>query len=159
MLRPAGSMTREYIVLAALLLAAGLSSLTPARGARPQPFSAIDRRITLLEAKEILQSKQIWTLYARLQPEALKALEDVHGHLVRDQEQEERVRVLTAEVQSLSQRVASLELLLRGSIPEGNLIPVAPTVQEPAPPPKPKPSAKNKKRKRRAAPRAIARAP
>ena len=131
-------------MFALLLLAAGMSVATP-RHARALP-RALDQRVALLEAKEILQSQQLWVVQARLTPEALKALDDVQLHLLRDAEQEDRVRALTAEVSSLSQRLASLELFIQGRIPEGNMIPVAPQVTTPAP--KAKPLAKKRKTKR-----------
>jgi hypothetical protein len=113
-----------------LLLAAGMSVVPQqqrARLARTLPRT-VDQRVALLEAKEILQSQQIWALQSRMPPEALKALEDVQLHLARDQEQDDRVRVLTAEVQMLSQRLATLELMVRGgALPESTVIPVAPT--------------------------------
>ena len=140
-------------MFALLLVAAGMSVATP-RHARPLP-RVLDQRVALLEAKEILQSQQIWGLQARLTPEALKALDDVQIHLLRDAEQEDRVRALTAEVGSLSQRLATLELLLQGRIPEGNLIPVAP--QTPAPAEKAKPVAKRRKpQKQKRARKAVA---
>jgi hypothetical protein len=134
-----------------LLLAAGMSVATP-RHARPLP-RALDQRVALLEAKEILQSQQIWGVQARLTPEALKALDDVQIHLLRDAEQDDRVRALTAELTSLSQRLATLELLLSGRIPEGNMIPVAP--QTPAPQ-KAKPVAKKRKHPRKRTRKAVA---
>ena len=129
-------------MLAQLLLAAGMTVAPQQqrpRTARPLPRS-IDQRVALLEAKGILMSQQLWAMQARLPPEALKALEDVQLHLARDQEQEDRVRALTAELQLLSQRLATLELLLRGgSLLESSVIPVAP-------PPQPKAKKKGKKR-------------
>jgi hypothetical protein len=131
-------------MLALLLLAAGMSVAAP-RTARQYPRS-VDQRVALLEAKELLQSQQLWSLQARLPPDALRALEDVQLHLARDQEQDERVRALTAEVQMLSQRLASLEMMLRGSLPEGTVIPVAPTQTVVAQPIKISPKKKAKKR-------------
>ena len=120
-------------MLGLLLLAAGLS-IAPAQRPRVkrQIPHTLDQRVALLEAKEILQSQQLWSVQSRWSPEALKSLEDVSLHLARDQEQDERVRMLTAEVQSMSQRLASLELLLRGGVPvESAMIPVAPGGAEP----------------------------
>ena len=120
-------------MLAILLLAAGLS-VAPAQRPRVkrQLPHTLDQRVALLEAKEILQSQQLWSVQSRWSPEALKSLDDVSLHLARDQEQDERVRVLTAEVQAMSQRLASLELLLRGGVPsESTMIPVAPEPKAP----------------------------
>ena len=134
--------SHEVRMLAMLLLAAGMSVAPQQQRARTARFlpRGLDQRVALLEAKELLQSQQLWSMQARLPPEALKALEDVQLHLARDQEQEDRVRALNAEVQMLSQRLATLELLLRGgALPESTVIPVAPQ------PPKPE----MKKRKKR----------
>ena len=129
-------------MLAILLLAAGLS-VAPAQRPRMkrQVPHTLDQRVALLEAKEILQSQQLWSVQSRWSPEALRSLDDVSLHLARDQEQDERVRVLTAEVQAMSQRLASLELVLRGGVPgeASTMIPVAPE-------PKAKGKKKNKKR-------------
>ena len=118
-------------MLAFLLFAAALSVAPTQRPrVRRQTPRTVDQRVALLEAKEILQGQQLWSVQARLQPEALRALEDVQLHLARDAEQEDRVRILTAEVQSLSQRLASLELILRGGQqPESTVIPVAPAAE------------------------------
>lgn len=132
----------EVTMFALLLLAAGMSVGTP-RSLRATP--RLDQRVALLEAKEILQSHQLWGLQAHLSADALKALDDVQLHLLKDAEQEDRVRALTAEVTSLSQRMATLELLLQGRLPEGNMIPVAPQLQTPV---KKKPVAKKAKRNR-----------
>jgi len=120
-------------MLAKLLLAAGVSVASPlqrARSPRPPPRT-VDQRVALLEAKDILMSQQLWFLQTRLPPEALKALDDVQLHMLRDQDQEDRVRVLTAEVALLSQRLATLELLLRGGAAnESSVIPVVPAKAE-----------------------------
>jgi hypothetical protein len=84
-------------------------------------------------------------LQAHLPPETIRALDDVQLHLRQDAEQEEHVRALTAEVQSLQARLASLEMIVRGSLPEGNVIPVAPT-QQMEPPKKATRKRKHKKR-------------
>ena len=138
-------------MLAVLLLAAGMSLASP-RTHRHYPRS-VDQRVALLEAKELLQSQQLWMLQAHLPRETLRALDDVQLHLRQDAEQEERVRQLTSEVQSLHQRLASLEMIVRGSLPEGNVIPVAP-MQEMAAPAK---KVGGKKRKHKKRPAQIAR--
>jgi hypothetical protein len=135
-------------MLAVLLLAAGMSVASP-RAHRQYPRS-VDQRVALLEAKELLNSQQIWMLQAHLPPETIRALEDVQLHLRQDAEQEEHVRALTAEVQALQARLASLEMIVRGSMPEGNVIPVAPT-QQIEPPKKTKATRKRKHGKRPAA--------
>ena len=95
----------------------------------------------------MLESQQLWHLQARMPPEALRALDDLQLHLRQDAEQEERVRSLSTEVQTLQQRLAALEMIVRGSMPEGNAILVAPTQQLPVP----KKSKKKSKRTRVAA--------
>ncbi len=129
-------------MLAVLLLAAGMSVASP-RAHRMYPRS-VDQRVALLEAKELLQSQQLWMLQAHLPPETMRALEDVQLHLRQDAEQDDRVRALSTEVQSLQARLASLELIVRGSMPEGNTILVAPTQQIAVPK---KSSRKHKKRR------------
>jgi hypothetical protein len=112
-------------MLALLLLAAGMSVAPSARTPRTYPRS-VESRVALLEAKEMLQSQQLWHLQAELPPELTRALQDVQLHLKQDADQDERVRELTGEVQSLQARLATLEMIVRGAVPEGNVIPVAP---------------------------------
>jgi hypothetical protein len=107
-----------------LLLAAGIAA------AHHPP--SVEGRVALLEARQMLDSQQIWTLRAELPPEALKALNDVQLHLQHDQEQEDRVRELSDTVQQLQQRLAALELALadKGAV-ESTRIPVAPMQMKP----------------------------
>ena len=123
-----------------------MSIASSARTHRQFPRT-LDARVALLEAKEMLESQQLWHLQARMPPEALRALDDLQLHLRQDAEQEERVRSLSTEVQTLQQRLAALEMIVRGSMPEGNAILVAPTQQLPVP----KKSKKKSKRTRVAA--------
>jgi len=75
---------------------------------------SVEGRLSLLEARQMLDSQQIWTLRSELPPEALKALGDVQLHVQHDQEQEDKVRELTETVQQLQQRLIALELVLAG---------------------------------------------
>src|SRR5436853_7774663 len=75
--------------------------------------TTVEGRMSLLEARQMLEAQQIWALRAELPPEAVRALNDVQFHLQHDQEQEDKVRELTQTLQSLEQRLAALELLLQ----------------------------------------------
>jgi len=89
----------------ALLLAAGAALAHPV--ARPaQPARSIDQRVALLEARQLLESQALWGLQAAMPGDALKALSDLDLHLARDQEQEERVKLLQGQVQLLESRLA-----------------------------------------------------
>src|SRR5205807_4215115 len=110
-------LTRTDMLLTSLLLAAGLSRMP----------TTVEGRISLLEARQMLEAQQIWALRAELPPEAVRALADVQLHLQHDQEQEDKVRDLTQTMQVLQQRVAAVELLLQDkSLTESTRIPVAP---------------------------------
>src|SRR5438105_11775060 len=85
----------RWLMFAVMLLAAGMSA-APAPRTHRYYSRTLDQRVALLEAKELLQSHQLWGLQARLPPDALRALEDVQLHLMKDQEQDDRVRALTA---------------------------------------------------------------
>ena len=110
----------------ALLLAAGAALAHPV--ARPaQPARSIDQRVALLEARQLLESQALWGLQAAMPGDALKALSDLDLHLARDQEQEERVKLLQGQVQLLESRLASIELLLQDrTLGEGGPTRVAP---------------------------------
>lgn len=100
------------------LLAAGLvAQKTP---------STVEGRVYLLEAKQMLESQQLWSLRNLLPPEALRTLGDLQLHLQHDQEQDDKVRELTAAVDTLQQRLAALELMLPSKAPVEGRIPVAP---------------------------------
>jgi hypothetical protein len=105
----------------ALLLVAGIAAHHP---------PTMEGRVALLEARQMLDAQQIWNLRSELPPEALKALSDVQLHVLHDQEQDDKVRELTATVQDLQQRLAALELVLTDradkSGAESTRIPVAP---------------------------------
>jgi hypothetical protein len=112
---------------------------------------SVEGRIALLEARQMLDSQQIWTLRAELPPEALKALSDVQLHVQHDQEQDDKVRELTETVQALQARLAALELALADKMaPEASMrIPVAPMQMKPLVVPAPKPKQKAVQRKHR----------
>ena len=136
----------------ALLLIAGIS-------AAHRPPSSMEGRVSLLEARQMLESQQVWALRAELPPEAIKVISDLQLHVQHDQEQEDRVRDLGQTVQLLQQRLAALELVLadRGTA-EGARIPVAPMQVQPlAIPAKKKPARKTapaaSAKKRKARPR------
>jgi len=103
-----------------LLLAAGLIA--------PHHPPTVEGRVSLLEARQMLDSQQIWTLRSQLPPEALKAIGDLQLHVQHDQEQEDKVRELSETVQRLQQRLAALELALADRMPveSSTRIPVAP---------------------------------
>jgi hypothetical protein len=132
-----------------LLLAAGVIAHLP---------TTLEGRMSLLEARQMLEAQQIWALRAELPPDAVRALSDLQLHVQHDQEQEDKVHELTQTVQLLEQRLAALELLLQDkSLTESVRIPVAPMQVKPlvvpAAPAKAKPAAKKKKKaapKRRA---------
>jgi hypothetical protein len=92
---------------------------------RPLP-ATIDGRIALLEARQMLESQQVWTLRSELPPEALRTINDVQLHVQHDQEQEDKVRDLTSAVSMLEQRLATLELALQEKAAVEGRIPVAP---------------------------------
>jgi hypothetical protein len=114
-----------------LLLAAGLIA--------PHHPPTVEGRVSLLEARQMLDSQQIWTLRSQLPPEALKAIGDLQLHVQHDQEQEDKVRELSETVQRLQQRLAALELALADRAPvESTRIPVAPMQLRPLEVPAPK---------------------
>lgn len=88
--------------------------------------ATIDGRVALLEAKQMLESQQIWTLRSELPPEALRTLNDVQLHVQHDQEQEDKVRELTGAVAVLEQRLATLELAMQDKAAIEGRIAVAP---------------------------------
>lgn len=101
-----------------------LALLAASLAAQHHPAS-IDGRVALLEAKQMLESQQIWTLRSELPPEALRTLNDVQLHVQHDQEQEDKVRELTGTVAALEQRLATLELVLQEKAAVEGRIPVA----------------------------------
>jgi hypothetical protein len=124
-----------------LLLAAGLAVHHP---------TTVEGRVSLLEARQMLEAQQIWALRAELPPDAVRALNDLQLHVQHDQEQDDRVRELSQTVVLLQQRLASLELLLQDkTLTESTRIPVAPMQVSPlVVPGKRKPAPKKKKRAR-----------
>jgi hypothetical protein len=129
-----------------LLLAAGVALHHP---------TSIEGRMSLIEARQMLEAQQIWELRAELPPDAVRALNDVQLHLQHDQEEEDKVRDLKKTVQLLEERLATLELLLQDKSVETARLLVAPMQVKPLevparrkPAPKKKPAAPKKKRPR-----------
>ena len=104
------------------LLAAGLASHHP---------STVEGRVSLLEAKEMMESRELWSLRSDLPPEALRLLNDVNLHVQHDQEQDDKVRELSATVQTLEQRLLALETMLQDRPMVEGRIPVAPMTVAP----------------------------
>jgi len=105
-------------MLAALILAAGAAAI-PARN--------LDQRVSLVEARQMLQSQTLWTLQAAVPPEAAKALGDLDLHLQQDRERDEKMERLESTVTVLEQRLQAIELMLGDrSIAEGAPVRVAP---------------------------------
>ncbi len=98
-----GLRVRKRAMFAALLLAAGAAA-TPAR--------TVDQRVSLLEARQMLQSQTLWTLQAAMPPDAAKAMNDLDLHLAEDRERDEKLRQLEGTVATLEQRLAAVEVLL-----------------------------------------------
>jgi hypothetical protein len=97
-------------MLAALLLAAGATH--PA---------TVETRLSLMEARQMLEARQVWGLRADLPPEAVRAIADVQLHVQHDQEQEDKVRDLTLLVAQMQARLTALELVLADrSLPEAS---------------------------------------
>jgi len=116
---------------------------------------SIEGRMSLLEARQMLDSQQIWTLRSELPSEALKAINDLQLHVQHDQEQEDKVRELNETVQQLQQRLAALELVLadrtdKAAI-ESTRIPVAPMQLKPLEVPARQPAARKLKKTKSAA--------
>ena len=93
-------------MFAALLLAAGFAASSHA------PARSIDQRVSLLEARQMLESQSLWTLQSALHPDALKAVADVELHVAQDRERDEALRVMTDRVQTLDRRLQAIELVL-----------------------------------------------
>jgi hypothetical protein len=91
-------------MLAALLVAAGFSAASAA------PARSLDQRVSLLEARQLLESQSLWSLQAALHPEALKAVADVELHVAQDRERDEALRAMTERVFLLERRLQALEL-------------------------------------------------
>src|SRR5437867_1319690 len=90
----------------AILLAAGLAAAN-------RPPTSVEGRMALIEARQMLESQQVWQLRSELPPEVLKAIADVELHVQHDLDQEEKVRELTRTVEQLQERLAAVELLLQ----------------------------------------------
>jgi len=90
----------------AILLAAGLAAAN-------RPPTSVEGRMLLLEARQMLESQQVWQLRSELPPEVLKAIADVELHVQHDLDQEEKVRDLTRQVAQLQDRLAAIETLLQ----------------------------------------------
>ena len=93
-------------MLAALLLAAGFAASSHA------PARSIDQRVSLLEARQMLESQSIWSLQSALHPDALKAVADVEMHVAQDRERDEALRAMTDRVVTLERRLQAIELAL-----------------------------------------------
>ena len=93
-------------MLAALLLAAGAAA-TPHGSSR-----SLDQRVSLLEARQMLESQSLWGLQSVLHPDALRAVADVELHVAQDRERDEALRTMTEKVALLEQRLAALEAVL-----------------------------------------------
>jgi hypothetical protein len=133
----------------AILLAAGV-------GLVHHP-TTVEGRISLLEARQMLESQQVWQLRAELPSEALKTISDVQLHVQHDQEQEDKVRDLTQTVQLLEHRLAALEIVLQEkSAPESMRIPVAPMQLQALEVPPSKAAARKSKHKQAAPPHKMA---
>lgn len=128
-------------MLLALLLAAG-----PALQHHAPP-ATMEGRVNLLEARQMLEAQQLWSIRAELPPEALKALGDLELHVQHDQEQEDRVRDLSQTVQLLTARLTALELLLqdKGALESAGRIPVSPMELQALEMPARKPDARKSK--------------
>jgi|GEM_PF-6908205 len=90
-------------MLAALILAAGAAAL---------PARSTDQRLSLMEARQMLQSQTLWQLQAALPPETARALNDLDLHLQQDRERDEKMQQLQSQVSVLEQRMQAIELLL-----------------------------------------------
>jgi hypothetical protein len=93
-------------MLAVLLLAAGFAASSHA------PARSIDQRVSLLEARQMLESQSLWSLQSALHPDALKAVADVELHVAQDRERDEALRAMTDRVQTLERRLQAIELAL-----------------------------------------------
>jgi hypothetical protein len=103
-------------MLAALLLAAGFAASSHA------PARSIDQRVSLLEARQMLESQSLWSLQSALHPDALKAVADVEMHVAQDRERDEALRAMTDRVQTLERRLQAIELALGDrAVVEGQL--------------------------------------
>jgi hypothetical protein len=81
----------------------------------------VDGRLALLEARQMLEAQQVWSLRADLPSDAVKVLADVQLHVQHDQEQEDKVRDLTLLVAQMQARMTALELVLADrSLPEAS---------------------------------------
>lgn len=104
-----------------------LAILLAATAAATHHPASVEGRVALLEARQMLDAQQIWSLRSELPADALKAIADVNLHVQHDQEQEDKVHELSLVVQLLQQRLSALELALqdKGAV-ENARIPVAP---------------------------------
>ena len=94
-------------MLAALLLVAA-GAFTPARS----PARTVDQRVSLLEARQMLESQALWGLQATLHPDALKAVADLDLHVAQDRERDEQLRGMADKVATLEQRLRAIEAAL-----------------------------------------------
>ena len=97
-------------MLALLLAASALAH--PSAHAAP-PNRSVEQRLSLVEARQMLESQALWGIQATMPGDALKAIANIDLHMAKDQEQEERVRALQSQVLLLEQRLASIELALQ----------------------------------------------
>lgn len=109
-------------------------------------------RLALIEARQMLEAQQIWSIKADLPPEVIKALSDVELHVQHDIEQEDKIRDLTATVAALQARLSTIEMLLQDktAIDSATRIPVAPMQVQPLEvPARPSPRKAPKKKPRK----------
>ena len=95
-------------MLAALLVAAGFAASSHGHS----PARSIDQRVSLLEARQILESQSLWSLQSALHPDALKAVADLELHVAQDRERDEALRAMTDKVGALEKRLQALELAI-----------------------------------------------
>ena len=98
-------------MFAALILAAGTAALSPG-GEAARPTRTTDQRLSLMEARQMLQSQTLWQLQAAVPPEAARALNDLDLHLQEDRERDEKMQQLQSQVSLLEQRLQAIELML-----------------------------------------------
>jgi hypothetical protein len=94
------------LMFAALFLAAGFAASSHA------PARSLDQRVSLLEARQMLESQSLWSLQSALHPDALKAVADVELHVAQDRERDEALRAMMDRVQMLERRLQAIELMM-----------------------------------------------
>ncbi len=108
------------------------TALILAAAAASAPARSIDQRVSLVEARQMLQSQALWGLQSAMPGDALKALTDLDLHLQQDRDRDEKMQRLEGTVAALEQRLEALELMLGDrSLAEGARVRV---VQPPAAP-------------------------